>query len=105
MFYAGGGDGNIYIGALNSKSDYATQFLGSVSDPRYFLFLTIFFSFVSILYNIISKLKQNAIVVLFFLLWDGFCMISFKIGIIACSSSWFKTSNDGVYGISYINEH
>ncbi|CAF2110506.1 hypothetical protein HID58_081777 [Brassica napus] len=33
VFYAGGGDGKIYIGALNSKSDYATQFLGSVSDP------------------------------------------------------------------------
>lgn len=94
MFYAGGGDGKIYIGALNSKSDYATQCLGSVSDPRYFLFLTIFFSFVSILYNIIPRLKQNAIVV-FFLLWDGFCVISYKIGKIACNSS-----NDGVYGIS-----
>ncbi|CAN7099254.1 unnamed protein product [Brassica rapa subsp. narinosa] len=33
VFYAGGGDGKIYIGALNSKSDYATQCLGSVSDP------------------------------------------------------------------------
>ncbi|CAN7021872.1 unnamed protein product, partial [Brassica rapa subsp. trilocularis] len=33
VFYAGGGDGKIYIGALNSKSDYVTQFLGSVSDP------------------------------------------------------------------------
>ncbi|KAF2536853.1 hypothetical protein F2Q68_00022845 [Brassica cretica] len=35
VFYAGGGDCKISIGAFNSLSDYATQALGSVSDPRY----------------------------------------------------------------------
>ncbi|KAF8104869.1 hypothetical protein N665_0166s0053 [Sinapis alba] len=33
VFYAGGGDSKIYIGALNSSSDYTTQFLGSASGP------------------------------------------------------------------------
>ncbi|KAL0665707.1 hypothetical protein Bca4012_028411 [Brassica carinata] len=35
VFYAGGGDCKVSIGAFNSSSDYATQALGSVSDPRY----------------------------------------------------------------------
>ncbi|KAF2602214.1 hypothetical protein F2Q70_00024334 [Brassica cretica] len=39
VFCAGGGDCKVSIGAFNSSSDYATQALGSVSDPRYFLFL------------------------------------------------------------------
>ncbi|KAF3502318.1 hypothetical protein F2Q69_00044958 [Brassica cretica] len=35
VFYAGGGDCKVSIGAFNSSSDYATEALGSVSDPRY----------------------------------------------------------------------
>ena len=65
VFYAGGGDCKVSIGAFNSSSDYATEALGSVSDPRYFLFLVLniifFFSFVSILYNLIFKLEHNAL--------------------------------------------
>uniref|UniRef100_A0A0D3ARI3 Uncharacterized protein n=2 Tax=Brassica oleracea TaxID=3712 RepID=A0A0D3ARI3_BRAOL len=37
FFYAGNKDSKIYIGAMNSSSDYATQAPGSVSEQRYHL--------------------------------------------------------------------
>ena len=50
FFYAGNKDSKIYIGAMNSSSDYATQAPGSVSEQRYHLLLWMY-DYVGVIFN------------------------------------------------------